>query len=543
MFWRRVVATAGATRRPTDRPEPASPAGFRGSFSGYERDVFFYNSGRDAGFYEMGFSLGLDFADDGRAFIPLDVDGDGDLDLPVASLQRLRLMENTLPRADRHFARLRLRATRSQHHALGAHVVLEADGVRQQDYVKATAGFQTQVPLDLHFGLGAARSGRIDRVTVRWPSGHEETHRDLPIDKLILMSEGETPKPVPLPSWPADRPRAPRTYDLAAKADRVDGGNGPLASPGRPVVVNFWAPWCKPCQRELPVLRGVAEALGGGVEFVGVSVETRDQAGVRDSLRRHGLPYPQFFANDTLMASFFGGDGEAPLPSTFVFDGRGELRRAFYREVARDDLTALIESLGGQQVSANYIGLAAFRAMQRGDLAEARRGFEEALAANPRFAPALLYLGVVERLQGRLNESVQRLSLSTEIDPHQPQAWHELAQSHEAMGNRDETLRCRRRAAELRPVAEYLVPYARALGAAGSKAEAAQVLERAAQAAPARADVWIELGRVRLELGRPDAAEALQRAVTLAPGHPEATRLLALANRPPPTSTPPPSGR
>ena len=96
--------------------------------------MFFYNPNSGDGFVEVAYSLGLDFIDDGRAFVPVDVDGDGDLDLPMASLQRFRLMENVLPRADRHFARLRLKATRSQHHALGADRQLFAVGCRVRGF-------------------------------------------------------------------------------------------------------------------------------------------------------------------------------------------------------------------------------------------------------------------------------------------------------------------------------------------------------------------------------------------------------------------------
>ena len=51
-----------------------------GSWSGRERNTCYLNAGngnsRDASFVS-----GLDFAGDGRSFVPLDIDRDGDLDL------------------------------------------------------------------------------------------------------------------------------------------------------------------------------------------------------------------------------------------------------------------------------------------------------------------------------------------------------------------------------------------------------------------------------------------------------------------------------
>jgi thiol-disulfide isomerase/thioredoxin len=51
------------------------------------------------------------------------------------------------------------------------------------------------------------------------------------------------------------------------RADRADVALA--AAPGQPTVVNFFAAWCEPCQRELPALRDAA-AANPGVAFVGV---------------------------------------------------------------------------------------------------------------------------------------------------------------------------------------------------------------------------------------------------------------------------------
>lgn len=36
-----------------------------------------------------------------------------------------------------------------------------------------------------------------------------------------------------------------------------------LATEDRPVVLDFWAPWCAPCQLQGPILEEFAEAVGG----------------------------------------------------------------------------------------------------------------------------------------------------------------------------------------------------------------------------------------------------------------------------------------
>jgi cytochrome c biogenesis protein CcmG/thiol:disulfide interchange protein DsbE len=63
-----------------------------------------------------------------------------------------------------------------------------------------------------------------------------------------------------------------------------------LAS-GKPVVVNFWASWCAPCQDEAPVLEAAWRREQGGVTFVGVDVEDID-ADAQSFLAKYNTTYP-----------------------------------------------------------------------------------------------------------------------------------------------------------------------------------------------------------------------------------------------------------
>jgi cytochrome c biogenesis protein CcmG/thiol:disulfide interchange protein DsbE len=71
----------------------------------------------------------------------------------------------------------------------------------------------------------------------------------------------------------------PAKFDLPT----IDGtGRVRLADfKGKPVVVNFFASWCGPCQKELPDIAAAARRLAGKVEFVAVnSKEISPSAGV-----------------------------------------------------------------------------------------------------------------------------------------------------------------------------------------------------------------------------------------------------------------------
>ena len=201
---------------------------FRGSFAGNERDQLFYNPDSSLGtFVTSAYVFGLDNDHDGRAVASVDIDGDGDLDLALLTLQGLRLLENPLGELSEHpprYSRVRLTATKSQQHALGAVVTLIADDVEHRDYVKITEGFQTQVPLDLHFGLGDA--DEITELVVEWPSGHTDIWTDLPVDRLLQVEEGSPDVTAePLSRWSdGTRPRVIGSPSRTVEAPLLDGG-------------------------------------------------------------------------------------------------------------------------------------------------------------------------------------------------------------------------------------------------------------------------------------------------------------------------------
>lgn len=95
---------------------------------------------------------------------------------------------------------------------------------------------------------------------------------------------------------------------------------------GKIVVVNFWATWCQPCRKEIPVLVHLQNQYSGQVQFVGVSIdEPEDQKTVAKFVNRLGINYPIWINGTTEQMKPFGL--ATAIPATVVLTEAGE--RAF----------------------------------------------------------------------------------------------------------------------------------------------------------------------------------------------------------------------
>jgi cytochrome c biogenesis protein CcmG/thiol:disulfide interchange protein DsbE len=105
---------------------------------------------------------------------------------------------------------------------------------------------------------------------------------------------------------------------------QLDGpGSVSLASlRGHPVVLNFWASWCKPCKAEARVLEQDWRRYGRrGVRFVGI--DNRDLASeARTFVTVHGLTFPMLDDGSGGVTSSYG---ISQVPETYVLDSRGKV--------------------------------------------------------------------------------------------------------------------------------------------------------------------------------------------------------------------------
>jgi hypothetical protein len=76
---------------------------------------------------------------------------------------------------------------KSNRDGIGARVELIAGGRRQVAERVAGSAYLSQDDGRLHFGLGTAT--RVDKLTLHWPSGREQTLENLAADRILTVEE------------------------------------------------------------------------------------------------------------------------------------------------------------------------------------------------------------------------------------------------------------------------------------------------------------------------------------------------------------------
>ena len=164
-----------------------------------ESNLAFKNLG-DFHFESVGKEWGLDYLGITFGAATADLDRDGDLDLVINNFEEPPgVFRNRSAEGHRLLVRLEGRA--SNREGLGATVrVHTADGI-QVRYMTAARGFMSAGESILHFGLG--RHGKVNRLDVLWPSGHEQRIDNLDAGRLYTITEPEgTPQKLRAPSPP-----------------------------------------------------------------------------------------------------------------------------------------------------------------------------------------------------------------------------------------------------------------------------------------------------------------------------------------------------
>lgn len=166
-----------------------------------------------------------------------------------------------------------------------------------------------------------------------------------PVASLPATSMPAAPAAAPTPPANAELPgKIPlevpdlKLADLAGKLHALRDGSK------QPHLYNFWATWCEPCRREIPLLNALQRGYQGDhLQVVGIAIDFRDA--VRQFLRTTPLDYALLVGEeDGYEAAQKFGMGMA-LPFSVFADGQGRIMAVKVGELHREEADAILAQM------------------------------------------------------------------------------------------------------------------------------------------------------------------------------------------------------
>jgi thiol-disulfide isomerase/thioredoxin len=136
----------------------------------------------------------------------------------------------------------------------------------------------------------------------------------------------------------------------------LDGKLTPIGAwSGKSLVINFWATWCAPCRREIPLLQTLSDEWANrGITVIGVAVDHRDQ--VASFARDLKIRYPLLIGEQEALdvAARFAVDSPV-FPFTVFTDRRGEVVTLYMGELHKPQADLILSTV--QNLDENRVAL------------------------------------------------------------------------------------------------------------------------------------------------------------------------------------------
>ncbi|HKL51620.1 MAG TPA: TlpA disulfide reductase family protein [Wenzhouxiangellaceae bacterium] len=111
---------------------------------------------------------------------------------------------------------------------------------------------------------------------------------------------------------------------------------------GRPTLVNFWATWCAPCVREMPLLQGLADRYPDQLNVVGIAIDEPGKVG--EFVERLDIDYPILIGtSDVRETQAHFGNPNGMLPYSVLIDAQGIVRWRHLGELDEDTLEDTVQ--------------------------------------------------------------------------------------------------------------------------------------------------------------------------------------------------------
>ena len=114
---------------------------------------------------------------------------------------------------------------------------------------------------------------------------------------------------------------------------------------GKPIVLNFWATWCGPCQSELPVFEKAAKTYGDSVVIMMINLTDGQRetiSTVEEFIEENEYALPVYY-DTTLQAGTIYGASSIPL--TYFISSEGEVVKGYMGALSEEVLFSSIDEL------------------------------------------------------------------------------------------------------------------------------------------------------------------------------------------------------
>jgi hypothetical protein len=116
-----------------------------------------------------------------------DYDNDGKVDAFMVNLGSPATLLHNVTSTKNHWLAIKLKGSKSNRDGIGALLEVTTGTRHQRAQRVAGSGYLSQDDGRLHFGLGAA--AKVDKITVHWPDGREQTLRNVAADRVLTVEE------------------------------------------------------------------------------------------------------------------------------------------------------------------------------------------------------------------------------------------------------------------------------------------------------------------------------------------------------------------